>query len=56
MNTAAPPPTRSDATGVLQEPRSRRGTPVWETAYLFHCQGEWTPGGVTAGFAAAGAN
>jgi Uma2 family endonuclease len=42
MNTAAPPPTRPDATSELQEPRSRRGTPVWEIAHLFPYQGEWS--------------
>lgn len=42
MNTAAPPPTRPDVTSEFQQPRSRRGTPVWEIAHLFPYQGEWT--------------
>lgn len=42
MNTTAPPPTRPDVSGQLQEPRSRRGTPVWEIARLFPYQGEWS--------------
>lgn len=42
MNTAAPPPTRPEVTGEVQEPRSRRGTPVWEIAHLFPYQGDWS--------------
>lgn len=42
MNTAAPPPFVPESTDETQAPRSRRGTPVWEIAHLFPCQGDWT--------------
>jgi hypothetical protein len=42
MNTAASPPILPESTGELQEPRSRRGTPVWEIAHLYPRQGDWS--------------
>ncbi|REJ93511.1 MAG: Uma2 family endonuclease [Planctomycetota bacterium] len=42
MSTAAPPPAGSQTGQELHEPRSRRGTPVWEIAHLYPLQGHWS--------------
>ena len=41
MSTAPPPPADSETGQELHEPRSARGTPVWEIAHLYPLQGHW---------------
>ncbi|REJ71914.1 MAG: hypothetical protein DWQ29_22430, partial [Planctomycetota bacterium] len=41
MSTAAPLPANPETGQELHEPRSRRGTPIWEIAHLYPLQGYW---------------